>query len=32
MDSIARLRDEIAGSGLLTAPQVGDGFVFGTAR
>lgn len=32
MDPIDRLRDEIARSALLTAPQVGDGFVFGTGR
>ncbi|WP_430330881.1 cytochrome C5 [Rhodococcus sp. ACT016] len=32
MDTIDRLRDEIARTGLLTAPQADDGFVFGTAR
>jgi len=32
MDPIDRLRDEIVRTGLLTAPQADDGFVFGTAR
>ncbi|WP_433609974.1 cytochrome C5 [Prescottella agglutinans] len=32
MDPIDRLREEIARTGLLTAPQADDGFVFGTAR
>ncbi|WFR72311.1 cytochrome C5 [Prescottella defluvii] len=32
MDTIDRLRDEIARTGLLTEPQSDDGFVFGTAR
>ncbi|GAB2664154.1 cytochrome C5 [Prescottella soli] len=32
MDTIDRLRDEIARTGLLTEPQADDGFVFGTAR
>lgn len=32
MNPIDRLRDEITGSGLVTAPQSGDGYVFGTAR
>ncbi|WP_027502359.1 hypothetical protein [Rhodococcus sp. UNC363MFTsu5.1] len=32
MDPIDRLREEIVRTGLLTAPQADDGFVFGTAR